>query len=123
MMRRSLSAIAALVLTVSVGHAAGVVEAGDKLLASIESLIKRSKTEKLSSSELNQLHSLVVQAEDKVMPSWRGASLDEIAKSKTGQLWKEGNTAILDQVQRTVAQSVRQQYLNVTSGIAQVRVR
>ena len=32
------------------------------------------------------------------------ASLDEIAKSKTGQLWKEGNTAILDQVQRTVAQ-------------------
>ena len=106
MMRRSLSAIAALVLTVSVGHAAGVVEAGDKLLASIESLIKRSKTEKLSSGELNQLHSLVVQAEDKVMPSWRGASLDEIAKSKTGQLWKEGNTAILDQVQRTVAHEI-----------------
>ena len=104
MMRRSLSAIAALVLTVSAAHAAGVVEADDKLLVSIESLIKRSKTEKLSSGELNQLHSLVVQAEDKVMPSWRGASLDEIAKSKTGQLWKEGNTAILDQVQRTVAQ-------------------
>ena len=51
MMRRSLSAIAALVLTVSVGHAAGVVEAGDKLLASIESLIDRKST-RLNSSHI-----------------------------------------------------------------------
>ncbi len=104
MMRRSLSAIAALVLTVSAGHAAGVVEADDRLLASIKSLIDRSRVEKLSSSELNQLHSLVVQAEDKAMPSWRAASLDEINNSATGKLWKLGNAAILDQVQRTAAQ-------------------
>ncbi len=104
MMRRSLSAIAALILTVSAAQAAGVVEADDKLLASIKSLVDRSRSEKLSSSELNQLHSLVVQAEDKAMPSWKRASLDEINNSATGKLWKQGNAAILDQVQRTAAQ-------------------
>jgi hypothetical protein len=104
MMRRGLFAIVALILTASAAQAAGVVEADDKLLASIKSLVDRSRSEKLSSSELNQLHSLVVQAEDKAMPSWKGASLDEINNSATGKLWKQGNAAILDQVQRTAAQ-------------------
>jgi hypothetical protein len=104
MMRRSLSAIAALLLLVSAAQAAGVVEADDKLLASIQTLVDRSRAEKLSSSELNQLHSLIVQAEDKAMPSWQGASLEEINNSATGKLWKRGNAAILDQVQRAAAQ-------------------
>jgi hypothetical protein len=103
MIARVLGAVLALVLVATAVAAADVKDADPRLLDQIEALASRAHSEKLSGGELERLHKMIVQAEDQVIASWHGASLDDINASRTGKLWKQGNAAILGQMRSQAA--------------------
>lgn len=105
MIARVLGAVLALVLAATAVAAADVKDADPRLLDQIEALARRAHTEKLSGGELERLHKMIVQAEDQVIASWHGASLDDINASRTGKLWKQGNASILGQMRSQAAVS------------------
>lgn len=83
--------------------AAAVADADQKLLDEIQALVNQASDRSISPAEMERLYSKLNQAEDQVKQAWQGASLAEINASRTGKLWKEGNSAILSQMQRRAA--------------------
>ena len=101
----ALAGLVALAMTCPLGSsaAAAVADADPKLLDEIQALVTQASDRGISPAEMERLHARLSQAEDQVKQAWQGASLAEINDSRTGKLWKEGNSAILAQMQRRAA--------------------